>query len=151
MLIWIAAARPAPEDLFSDLLPVIAGLLGLAVVGGIIIYIVRRLLRGSEDHSEAGGFTLHDLRRMREAGELSEEEFDRARLAMIDRVRNRAPADADAAPNADQTDAASAGTDQHPAEESDASPRDDDEDRPNVRRNADPDDDQPSGSGKPGG
>jgi len=58
----------------------------VAVVGAIVIAVARRMLHRGASSADAG-FTLHDLRRMRDAGELSDEEFERARAALIGRVR----------------------------------------------------------------
>jgi hypothetical protein len=75
-------------DLFSKVFPWLAVLIGAAIAGAIIIALVRRALRDEEDGDE-GGFTLHDLRRMHGEGKLSDEEFARARDAMIAKVRGR--------------------------------------------------------------
>jgi hypothetical protein len=75
-------------DLFSKVFPWLAVLIGAAIAGAIIIALVRRALRHPGD-GDAGGFTLHDLRRMHGAGTLTDEEFARARDAMIAKVRGR--------------------------------------------------------------
>lgn len=77
-----------PGDLFSKVFPWLAVLIGAAIAGAIIIALVRRALR-DEDDADGGGFTLHDLRRMHGEGKLSDEEFARARDAMIAKVRGR--------------------------------------------------------------
>jgi hypothetical protein len=85
MPIALLANAPARTDLFADILPWMAMLLGLVVVGGLVIFVVRRYGRG--DAGTSAGFTLHDLRTMHAAGELSDEEFARAREALIGRTR----------------------------------------------------------------
>ncbi len=81
---WIILGQAA-EDLFGQLLPWLIMLLVVVVVGAAGIYLVRRMLQGG--HSATGeGFTLYELRRMRAAGQLSDEEFERAKALIIGRV-----------------------------------------------------------------
>ena len=96
------AAASAPEKGFGGLLPWLGVLLGMVVVGAIVIAWTRRLLRG-EDQSAGAGFTLHDLRELHRRGELNDEEFQRAREAMIGRVRGD-DAPPDDASESDATD-----------------------------------------------
>ena len=72
-----------------DVLPWLGVLMIVAIVGGVIILIARRMASESSE-SAAVGFTLHDLRQLHAAGELSDEEFARARDSMIGRVRANA-------------------------------------------------------------
>jgi uncharacterized membrane protein len=86
------ATAPAPESAFGGLLPWIGVLLGMVVVGAIVIAFTRRMLR--DESGEAGaGFTLHDLRELHRRGELSDEEFRRAKDAMIGRLRGHDESD----------------------------------------------------------
>jgi uncharacterized membrane protein len=62
-----------------------AVLIIVVLIGWMVISAIRR--RMNADTGAAVGYTLHDLRRMRESGELSEEEFQRARQAMIEQVK----------------------------------------------------------------
>ena len=81
----------AAEDLFGQLLPWLIMLLVVVVVGAAGIYLVRRMLQGG--HGAPGeGFTLYELRRMRAAGQLSDEEFERAKALIIGRVGGSASA-----------------------------------------------------------
>src|SRR5688572_6933167 len=91
----IAAATDKSSRLFAETLPWILVLLGVIVAGGVIIFIARRYVN-SGDGAAAGGFTLHDLREMHKAGEISDEEFARAKAQMIGRlaVDNNAKPDA---------------------------------------------------------
>ena len=58
------------------------GIVLLAVLLGVIAYIIRRLtLR--EDSGDSGGYTLSDLRRMHKEGQISDEEFKNARMLII--------------------------------------------------------------------
>jgi uncharacterized membrane protein len=81
----VVAAATQPGELFSELFPWLVVLLGITVVGAIVVSILRRAMRGDVDRSD--DFTLQGLRDLRAQGQISEEEFQRARAAMIDRVR----------------------------------------------------------------
>ena len=81
----IAAANPG-SSAFGELLPWLIVLLALAIVGGLIIMALRRRVR-SPHAAPSEGFTLHDLRQMHAAGQLSDEEFQRAKAALIERVK----------------------------------------------------------------
>lgn len=73
-------------QLFMNLLPWLAALMGLVFVGGIFIYAAKRLLR-PEQGSSSQGFSLQSLRELHAAGELTDEEFAKAKAAMIGHVR----------------------------------------------------------------
>jgi hypothetical protein len=89
-------ASPDPGSaLFRELLPWLIALLVLAVIGGIIIMVVRRWVR-SPDGTPEEGFTLHDLRQLHAAGRLSDEEFQRAKATLIERVTGAASENATA-------------------------------------------------------
>ena len=96
---WVILAQAA-EDLFGQLLPWLIMLLVVAVVGAAGIYLVRRMLQGK--HGAPGeGFTLYELRRMRAAGQLSDEEFERAKAMIIGRVGGSASAPNEIGPHDD--------------------------------------------------
>ncbi|MCA9292891.1 MAG: SHOCT domain-containing protein [Phycisphaerales bacterium] len=67
----------------------IAILMTLALFGGVIIAILRRRMLGEQ---EPPGLLLDDIRRMRDTGEISWEEFDRLKQRIVQAVR--APGDA---------------------------------------------------------
>src|SRR5690349_6149843 len=60
--------------LFADIAPWLIVLVGVVLVGGVLIFLLRRWLR-SDQHGASGGFTLQDLRELHREGELSDEEF----------------------------------------------------------------------------
>ena len=96
---WGVLAQAA-EDLFGQLLPWLIMLLIVVVVGAAGIYLVRRMLQGG--HGATGeGFTLYELRRMRAAGQLSDEEFERAKALIIERVGGSASAPNEIGPQDD--------------------------------------------------
>lgn len=81
-------------QLFTDVLPWLLMLVGLVIVGAVFIYAARRMLRSSGSSSASAGFTLQGLRELHAAGELSTEEYERARTAMIGQVRKDAQPEA---------------------------------------------------------
>lgn len=85
------ASAPAPmhtrETLFSDVLPWLILLFGLVIAGGVIIFWARRSLQAAAtQNANAAGFSLHELRELHKNGELTDEEFERARAAIIGAV-----------------------------------------------------------------
>ena len=78
-------------DLFGRLLPWLAGLLGVALAGGVLMLWTRRMAVGRDARGRREGFELDDLRSLMERGEISAEEYDRARRRMVDRARAGAP------------------------------------------------------------
>jgi len=74
-------------DLFSRILPWLGGLMVLAVAGGLLMAWTRRMAVGRPGQDRREGFGLDDLRGMVERGEITQEEYDRARRRMVDRVR----------------------------------------------------------------
>ena len=99
-LITIPARSTAPETLFGDMIPWL-GILVLIVLlgGGLAIWIRRRIT--SQSASSQGGYMLEDLRQLRDSGELSQEEFDLARQAMIKGVRNASEISSEEAENSE--------------------------------------------------
>src|SRR5687768_10866064 len=78
----LATAAHRSSELFRDVLPWVLVLIGVIIAGGIIIVALRR--RISQDSSaSAHGFTLQDLRDLHAKGELTDEEFERAKIQMI--------------------------------------------------------------------
>ena len=62
---------------------------GVLIVGAVIVTWVRRRMTRLEGPADAG-FTLSDLRRMVESGQMSPEEFERAKGRIIAATRNAA-------------------------------------------------------------
>lgn len=60
-----------------------AALMGGLVVGALALFAIRRRLLGGSGGSEGAPFTLHDLRQLRARGEMTEEEFEAAKAAML--------------------------------------------------------------------
>lgn len=120
----LASAARSAEQLPADILPWLLVLVAVIIVGGVIIYLVRRSLYSNTSSSSAG-FTLHDLRTLHAAGELSEEEFQRAKAQMIGRLA-AGPKQSDSNPATGSPAPSSAQTIDLPAETSaNASPETD--------------------------
>ncbi len=79
-------------DLFGRLLPWLAGLLAVAVAGALLMLWTRRMAVGKPPAGRREGFELDDLRSLLDRGEISPEEYDRARRRMVDRARGSRPA-----------------------------------------------------------
>ncbi|MHC4218626.1 MAG: hypothetical protein ACYSU7_09250 [Planctomycetota bacterium] len=84
---WPLATASAPPagDLFRQIWPWLAALLLVVGAGALTIYLLRRFM-GRSESSEGDGFTLHDLRELHRTGALSDEEFERAKAAVIGRL-----------------------------------------------------------------
>ncbi len=65
-------------------------LIGLVIALFVITTFVRkRLAREDDVHGE--GFTLSDLRRMHQKGQMTDQEFERARAALLGSLKNLPP------------------------------------------------------------
>ena len=106
--------------LFRSIIVPLLGLVVVLVVGWLAVAAVRRWMRPTD--SESGGFTLDELRRMHRTGEMTDDEYARAREAMIGRVR---------APRKDPPDSAGRGG-SAPAPRADSGPAADRPIRPTV-------------------
>lgn len=86
------AALPPPagsaEGLSRILIP-IGGLIVLAVVGGMGVMAVRRRLLSKDSAATDQGGLLDDLRRMRDTGQISAEEFDAARKSIAAKLSGK--------------------------------------------------------------
>ena len=82
-LLQLAATQsPQPGELFGELLPFLAALAGFIVVGWIVILMLRRSFRNNGRH-DTDSFSLQSLRKMHANGELTQEEFEQARSAVL--------------------------------------------------------------------
>ena len=69
-------------------------LIGLIVAGWLTVWQVRRRLQRDETPLGNAGFTLSDLRQLHKSGQMSDEEFDRAKARVVDAARRAAERDA---------------------------------------------------------
>lgn len=79
-------------SLISDVFPLLALFVLLVVGGAIVLRAVQKWMRKPRQE-EPFGFTLNDLRTMRERGELTSTEFDAARERVIQLAKRRAERD----------------------------------------------------------
>ena len=70
-------------------------LIGLIVAGWLTVWQVRRRLQ-QDDVSGNSGFTLSDLRQLHKSGQMTDEEFERAKARVVDAARRAALRDAGA-------------------------------------------------------
>ncbi|MEM7228847.1 MAG: SHOCT domain-containing protein, partial [Planctomycetota bacterium] len=81
----IAQTNDAAEG-FRDMLPWLVVIVVIIVLGSIVLLYLRRRLDQPDDGASEG-FLLSDLRAMHKAGDLTDEEFEKAKAAMIGRLR----------------------------------------------------------------
>jgi len=79
----------------GDVLLWVGVLIVLVMAATIVIVYMRKRLLGAESEPDAGSF-LDELRAARNRGEITPEEFDAARLKMIEKLRGSGPSPADA-------------------------------------------------------
>ena len=68
-------------------------LIGLIVAGWLTVWQVRRRLQRDDTLGNAG-FTLSDLRQLHKSGQMTDEEFDRAKARVVEAARKAAARDA---------------------------------------------------------
>ena len=86
----------------------IALLLAVVVIGGVVVMWARRNAK-APDEPPPQGFTLEDLRRLHERGEITRREFETARDALIQRTREAARKERDARGGSDWGHASESG------------------------------------------
>lgn len=85
-----ATPRQDPQSLLSEMLPWLILLLGVVIAGGVVIFWVKRSMEDARAGSKGdSGFTLHELRELHGKGEISDEEFERARAAIIGQFQSK--------------------------------------------------------------
>jgi len=84
----VVGAATQPGEFFSELFPWLVVLIGVTIVGAIVVTVLRRALRDNDGGGD--DFTLQGLRDLRAQGHISEDEFQRARAAMLERLRSSA-------------------------------------------------------------
>jgi hypothetical protein len=86
--LWMLADL-TPESR-NKLLVALSIMMVLVVVGGFGILLIRRRLNAPEDSdaSASVGFSLSELREMRDRGEITPEEYEITRARVIDKVKS---------------------------------------------------------------
>ena len=79
----------APSEGSRERLLVLCGvLIALCIAGGVVILLLRRrLFSNASDQAESASL-MEQLRSMRDRGEMSPEEFEQTRQAMIRKLKN---------------------------------------------------------------
>lgn len=110
--LWLAAAGGTvgnSDDRTRSLMSAVGWILLILTVS-VVTIVVALWVKGKwfghpqrQDYGEglAGGFTVGDLRRMRDAGELSDEEFERARERIVVAAKRQVETETRAAGNPD--------------------------------------------------
>jgi hypothetical protein len=86
-MLAVSFQQDAPQAVPEGVFPILFVVLSAVVLGRIIIYLVGNWARRTDD--PLPGFTLGDLRELRESGDITEEEFKAARNALISQVRKQ--------------------------------------------------------------
>ncbi|MSR34516.1 MAG: SHOCT domain-containing protein [Phycisphaerales bacterium] len=73
----------AASDLFNQIAPWLVALVVFAMVGGLIISAARGYLTNKSSDISSSGFTLADLRRLNERGEIDQAQYERAKAALM--------------------------------------------------------------------
>jgi uncharacterized membrane protein len=83
-------SAPAAEPLshFARLAPILGVLVLIVLVGAVALLLIKRWWK-SESEATTPGFSLGDLRAMRDAGEISVAEYERAKEHMVRKVRSQ--------------------------------------------------------------
>ena len=71
-----------PGEVFFAIMPWMLTLVGIVIAGWLLLVMIRRSARDT-DSALDDGFTLGQLRKMRERGELNDEEFEQARSVIL--------------------------------------------------------------------
>lgn len=82
----VVLATQSAQQLFVETLPWLIGLGVIVFIGAMMVYFVRKMLQ-SDSSAIEDGFTLHDLRQLHVQGKLNDDEFERAKDAMIGSLR----------------------------------------------------------------
>ncbi len=69
---------------FSEIFPAIILLLAFAIIGGVVILVLRKKLKSNMPTSRT--FTLVELRKLRDEGKIDECEYERARQSILDQI-----------------------------------------------------------------
>lgn len=74
-------------SVLTELLPVTVVLVAFVLVGGVVILRARKMVKNAP--KEVMPFTLAQLRKLHTNGELSDQEFERAKASMVHKAREQ--------------------------------------------------------------
>ncbi|MDP7008294.1 MAG: SHOCT domain-containing protein [Phycisphaerales bacterium] len=74
-------------SVLTEILPATILLIVLVILGGIFILRARKMLKSSSETTLP--FTLEELRKLHAKGELTDEEFERAKVSMVEKTKNQ--------------------------------------------------------------
>ncbi len=80
----------------------LALLMGLSILAFVAVMRIRKMVFSQDTNASSGGFTLHDLRQLRDAGTLTEQEFEVARDKVVAAAKKAAENQANAAAKSDK-------------------------------------------------
>lgn len=83
----MSATAAEPLSHFARLAPVLGVLVLIVIVGAVALLLVKRWWKG--ESQAPAGFTLGDLRALRDSGEISVAEYERAKEQMVRKVRSQ--------------------------------------------------------------
>ena len=61
-------------------------LIGVIIVGGMLVFVLRRRILAADAAGDHGAGLMDSLRKMRDSGQMSQEEYDATRKAMVARL-----------------------------------------------------------------
>ena len=76
-----------PRSHFARIAPVLGVLVLIVIVGAVALLLIKRWWKGEREAPV--GFTLSDLRALRDSGEISVAEYERAKEQMVRKVRSQ--------------------------------------------------------------
>jgi LPXTG-motif cell wall-anchored protein len=85
LVLMQAPASPPAKANAGEVMVWVAVLMGLILVGGLLVLLLRRRLLAAEAETSAGGL-MEDLRRMRDSGQMTQEEYESVRRNMAARL-----------------------------------------------------------------
>lgn len=92
--IMVSPVLATGASLLSRVLPWVVGLILFAIAAGVGITLLRRKVLAGPAETETPPMILSELRALRESGELSEQEFEQAKQALIAGIRGERASDA---------------------------------------------------------
>lgn len=82
-----ARARPPGRGDVGPVLLWLGVLIGLAIIGGVVMMLVRRRVLARDQESQEG--LMESLRKMRDSGVMSRDEYDAARRSIATKLATR--------------------------------------------------------------